>query len=102
MMLFAPNRSAPDAKALWQEWRSDVGCVFARDPAARSWLEVMLAYPGVHAVLLYRVSHRWWQADFKLCCALIVGIYPLADQRRYPSRRYKSVNAFLSTTERVL
>ena len=70
MMFFAPNRSHP-MLALWQEWRSDVGCVFARDPAARSWLEVMLAYPGVHAVLLYRISHRWWQAEFKLGARLL-------------------------------
>jgi len=72
MMFFAPNRSHP-MMALWQEWRSDVGCVFARDPAARSWLEVMLAYPGVHAVLLYRVSHRWWRADYKLAARLLAA-----------------------------
>lgn len=31
-----------------------------RDPAARSWLEVLLCYPGVHAVLWHRVSHWLW------------------------------------------
>ena len=29
----------------------------ARDPAARSRLEIFLLYPGVHAVLFHRVSH---------------------------------------------
>ncbi|MBK8815121.1 MAG: serine O-acetyltransferase [Methylococcaceae bacterium] len=70
MMLFAPQRK-PSVAGLLQEWHSDVACVFARDPAARGWLEVLLAYPGVHAVLIYRVSHRWWQADFKLAARLL-------------------------------
>lgn len=72
MMFFAPNSQHP-MFALWQEWRSDVGCVFARDPAARSLAEVLLAYPGVHAVLLYRISHRWWLADFKLTARLLAA-----------------------------
>lgn len=72
MMLFAPNRSHP-MFSLWREWRSDVACVFARDPAARGLVEVLLAYPGVHAVLLYRISHRWWQADFKLAARLLAA-----------------------------
>ncbi|WP_435739014.1 serine O-acetyltransferase EpsC [Cellulosimicrobium sp. PMB13] len=32
-----------------------------RDPAARSRLEVALAYPGVHAVWAYRLAHRMWR-----------------------------------------
>ncbi len=45
-----------------QRLREEIDCVFERDPAARSRLEVMLAYPGLHAVLLHRLSHRLWQA----------------------------------------
>ncbi len=33
----------------------------ARDPAARSKLEIFLLYPGVHAVLFHRVSHWLWK-----------------------------------------
>ncbi len=33
----------------------------ARDPAARSRLGVALFYPGLHAVLLHRVSHWLWR-----------------------------------------
>jgi len=43
----------------------DVDCVFARDPAARHRLEILTAYPGVHAVLLHRVNHRLWQLGLK-------------------------------------
>src|SRR6185436_6852906 len=37
--------------------REDLRAVFDRDPAATSWLEVVLTYAGFHAVLGYRVSH---------------------------------------------
>lgn len=47
--------------SLLTEWRDDVECVFARDPAARNRLEVLTTYPGVHAVMLHRVSHRLWR-----------------------------------------
>lgn len=37
-----------------------------RDPAARSWLEVVLCYPGLHAVLWHRLSHALWQTGLRL------------------------------------
>lgn len=40
--------------------REDIKCVFERDPAARSIVEVLLAYPGLHAVWIHRVSHALW------------------------------------------
>jgi serine O-acetyltransferase len=40
--------------------RRDVRTVLERDPAARSPFEVMLCYPGVHALALHRVAHRLW------------------------------------------
>jgi serine O-acetyltransferase len=43
-----------------------VACVFGRDPAARSRLEVLTSYPGVHAVLMHRLSHRLWRRGFRL------------------------------------
>jgi serine O-acetyltransferase len=53
------------AMSIWSEWKQDVGCVFERDPAARHLLEVLTTYPGVHAVLLHRVSHRLWRRGWK-------------------------------------
>jgi serine acetyltransferase len=38
--------------------RGDVGCVRARDPAARNTAEVLLLYPGIRVVLMHRVVHR--------------------------------------------
>jgi len=40
--------------------RRDVRTVLERDPAARSALEVLLCYPGVHALAFHRVAHRLW------------------------------------------
>jgi serine O-acetyltransferase len=72
MMFFSPSRPSV-ASGLWQDWRDDVGCVFARDPAARGLPEVLLAYPGVHAVLLHRVTNRLWHADWKLTARLLAA-----------------------------
>ena len=41
--------------------REDVSSVFERDPAARHTLEILTCYPGVHAVLIHRLSHKLWR-----------------------------------------
>src|ERR1051326_3599631 len=38
--------------------REQFDTVFRRDPAARSVLEIVLCYPGFHAVLMHRLAHR--------------------------------------------
>ncbi len=54
------------ASAVWQRLKEDVAVVFERDPAARSHLEVVLTYPGVHALILYRAAHWLWCHGSKL------------------------------------
>jgi serine O-acetyltransferase len=44
--------------------REQIDTVFLRDPAARSVLEIILCYPGFHAVLLHRVAHRLYGAGW--------------------------------------
>ena len=44
----------------------DIRAALKQDPAARNWLEVLLTYPGVHAVWGYRIAHFLWQLKFKL------------------------------------
>ena len=46
--------------------REDIQAVFEHDPAARTTLEVVLTYPGLHAIWLHRVAHWLWQRDLKL------------------------------------
>jgi serine O-acetyltransferase len=40
--------------------REDIAAVFESDPAARSYLEVLLLYPGLHAVWFHHLSHSLW------------------------------------------
>ncbi len=51
---------------IFKSLREDIASIRERDPAARSGLEVLLCYPGLHAVLVYRLSHRCWGWGFKL------------------------------------
>lgn len=46
--------------------REDIKTVFAKDPAARSVAEVILCYPGLHALWYHRVAHFLWQHNLKL------------------------------------
>ena len=50
---------------MFSRLRSDVQCILDRDPAARSWWEVLTCYPGLHAVLLHRVAHACWHMGLK-------------------------------------
>jgi serine O-acetyltransferase len=51
--------------------RHDMRAVFDRDPAARSVLEVLLAYPGLQAIWLHRLAHWLWLRGFKLLGRLV-------------------------------
>jgi serine O-acetyltransferase len=47
---------------MFERIREDIAVVRERDPAARSRLEVLLCYPGIHALMLHRVAHRLWRS----------------------------------------
>nr|WP_082121543.1 serine O-acetyltransferase [Endomicrobium proavitum] len=44
--------------------KEDVKNIFNEDPAARSWLEVLFCYPGLHAVIIHRFAHKIWKFKF--------------------------------------
>ena len=46
--------------------REDIRGIQERDPAARSWVEVVVCYPGFHAIMLHRVAHWAWKRNLKL------------------------------------
>jgi serine O-acetyltransferase len=50
---------------MFRRIKEDIACVFDRDPAARTWWEVLTTYPGVHALQIYRLSHWLWNHHFK-------------------------------------
>ena len=45
---------------MFKKFKEDLSIVFERDPAARSYLEILTTYPGVHAILIHRLSHKLW------------------------------------------
>lgn len=53
---------------MFKRIREDIRTVFAKDPAARSVLEVILCYPGLHAVWIYRIAHFFWK-----CRLFLIG-----------------------------
>jgi serine O-acetyltransferase len=44
----------------------DIKTIFTEDPAARSIVEVILCYPGLHALWMHRISHFFWKYGLKL------------------------------------
>ncbi|WP_017324999.1 serine O-acetyltransferase [Synechococcus sp. PCC 7336] len=57
-----PKRAIPRPRLrAWEQLLEDIDCVFDRDPAARNRLEVFFTYPGLHALLVYRLAHWMWQ-----------------------------------------
>jgi serine O-acetyltransferase len=59
---------------MFKTFREDIAACMARDPAARSKLEVILAYPGFHAVVWYRLSRWFWRRHFYLLGRVISHI----------------------------
>jgi|SRR5579871_1213135 len=47
--------------------------ILSKDPAANSKLEILLAYPGFHAIVLHRVAHFCWRKKLKLLARLIAN-----------------------------
>jgi len=62
--------------------REDMNTVFEKDPAARSWWEVVTCYPGLHAIWMHRFAHGLWRR----------GV-------RWPARFLSHINRFLTGIE---
>ena len=45
---------------MFKKIRSDIECILERDPAAKSRLEILTCYPGLHALIFHRIAHRLW------------------------------------------
>lgn len=62
---------AASLKSCVQELKDDVKAVKERDPAAKSTLEVMLTYSGLHAVIAYRISHKLYKKKMFLPARIV-------------------------------
>lgn len=56
---------------IYRQCREDVASVFQRDPAARNMLEVLLTYPGVHAVIWYRIANKLWNGGWRFSARML-------------------------------
>jgi serine O-acetyltransferase len=56
--------SGPSFRQIFALLREDVACVAGRDPAARGTFEILLTYPGVHAVIHYRFANWLWRRNW--------------------------------------
>ena len=54
--------------------RAQIDSMMARDPAARSRLEVVLAYPSFHALLIHRLAHGAWTGGWLLLARLLSNL----------------------------
>ena len=59
---------------MFEAMKRDIRTVLDRDPAARSALEVVLCYPGVHAIWFHRVAHRLWGAGWTTAARLVAHL----------------------------
>jgi len=54
--------------------KEDIKTIFERDPAAKSYLEVILCYPGLHAVICHRIAHGLYRRRLYVTARLISQI----------------------------
>ena len=59
---------------MFKRIKQDIQVVFERDPAARSVLEVLLCYSGLHAIWMHRISHRLFLSGWILAARLISNL----------------------------
>jgi len=57
--------------SIFQAMAADLAIIKERDPAARSTLEILLCYPGFHALAMHRISHRLWRLRVPLLPRLL-------------------------------
>jgi len=56
---------------VFERLREDIASFKLRDPAARSTMEIVLCYPGFHALIVHRMAHRLWNNHFHLLARFI-------------------------------
>jgi serine O-acetyltransferase len=59
---------------MFKTLREDIQTVFAKDPAAKSVLEVISCYPGLHALWFHRLAHFLWQHRLRFLARLLSNV----------------------------
>ena len=66
-----PSKWFKSLATIKKDLKEDIDAVFTRDPAARNSLEIILTYPGFHALILHRGAHCLWNKEQKLAARVI-------------------------------
>ncbi|WP_018076124.1 serine O-acetyltransferase [Novosphingobium nitrogenifigens] len=71
--MIGPSLSIGGAErsSLLAQVRGDIACVAARDPAAKGSVEILLTYPGVHAIVWHRIAHRLWRRGHRFAARFV-------------------------------
>src|SRR5258708_38073859 len=80
---------------LFQNLRDEIDATLARDPAARSRLEVVLCYPGFQALLYYRLAHWLWQRRWYLARRFVSHVGRVRTGIEIPSRARSGRRLFI-------
>ena len=56
---------------MFENLKEDLSVVFDRDPAARNTFEILMTYPGVHALLFHRLAHALWNLGAKWLARMV-------------------------------
>ena len=56
---------------MFKQIREDIHAVFDRDPAAKNTIEVVLCYPGLHAIWAHRISHYLYERQYFVLARLV-------------------------------
>lgn len=56
---------------MWKRLKEDIDVIFEQDPAARSTIEIILTYSGLHAIWNHRIAHAFYKRNFKFMARFI-------------------------------
>ncbi|OCA88573.1 serine O-acetyltransferase [Pradoshia sp. D12] len=56
---------------MWKRLKEDIDVIFEQDPAARSTIEIILTYSGLHAIWNHRIAHFFYKRNFKFIAKVI-------------------------------
>lgn len=56
---------------MFKRMKEDIRCIFEQDPAARSTIEVVLTYSGLHAIWFHRVAHAFYKRNLRFLARVV-------------------------------
>lgn len=82
---------------MFAQMKDDIQAVFERDPAARSALEVVMTYSGLHAIWGHRIAHKLWKAEWYTLARIVSQVTRFSPGSKFIRAR-ELAEACLSTT----